>query len=97
MNGKKGQANEIAVDNLNMAAYLHLQQFPISRIVRSGRFGVFYFPLDKAGAELTRYMGGSTQVDGRSYVAAIREIKRLTDQLLASVVDELIPKQGTHR
>jgi hypothetical protein len=81
MTGINKNENELGVDSIHVAAYLRAKQIPILRIVRSGRFGMFYFPADQAGSEIQIYMAGKALVEPRAYASAIRELRSQVDEL----------------
>ena len=72
----------IAVDQLHQAAYLYLENTPIYRIERSGRFGVFYFNASNALPLIDLYMAGGARVDPRKFASTMRELRRLIDRAL---------------
>jgi len=71
----------IAVDSIQLAAYLHTLKIPIKRIEKSGRFGCFFFPEDQARSEIEKFYLGKAVVEPRIFSAAIRELRSMIEQL----------------
>jgi len=72
---------QIPIENIQMAAFLRLQNIPLLKAERSGRWGIFYFPENKAEKLIQQFVLGKALVEPRSYSAIIRELRALTDSL----------------
>ncbi len=80
---KRMAEKEVEIDNLHLAGYLLAKNIPIMRVARSGRMGVFYFRADKAETEIQSYITGKALVNPRAFASAIRELRRMTDEVIS--------------
>ena len=78
------KSESIEVDSIHLGAYLLAKKIPVIGISRSGRMGVFSFCAEKAGPEINKYMAGKGQIEPRSFANAIRELKRMVDEVIVN-------------